>query len=528
MNQVIDGYEIGTIVNYRYQIDRLLGRGGIASTYQALDLDTNDSVAIKILSLRTAREWKAVELFGREAKVLASLNHPAIPKYLDYFEIDSDDDRQFCIVQSLAPGMPLSTLIENGWQPTEEEVGEIAMQVLKIINYLQRLTPSVIHRDIKPQNIIRSDEGEIYLVDFGAVQDTYHQTITGGSTVVGTYGYMAPEQFRGQAFLSTDLYGLATTLLFLLTRDDPSKLPQKKMKIVFHHKLKLSSRFAGWLDRMLEPASERRFSTAIEALAVLQGTQELPPIVEGDRPRKPPQTPIKAIVEETRLKIIIPAIKLRTKNSQELCMITIIINTFLGIFIYFAKSTATSHYSFKTIPFAIFYVVPCMWAIAYTIYGNLSVANLEISNREFSLKHRFFNAPICTYTGEITDFKILKSQNTLSPFLFDRQLVRIWRPSVYSHLDIVGGILRAIVNLGIYLSQLLLTIAFHLKITKIEHKLSFVVMSEANYPLAFLLTPAENRWLASEINLFVKKLLVDRQLGSSSQTTISLFPCSGF
>jgi eukaryotic-like serine/threonine-protein kinase len=527
MNQVIDGYEIGTIVNYRYQIDRLLGRGGIASTYQALDLDTNDSVAIKILSLRTAREWKAVELFGREAKVLASLNHPAIPKYLDYFEIDSDDDRQFCIVQSLAPGMPLFTLIENGWQPTEEEVGEIAMQVLKIINYLQRLTPSVIHRDIKPQNIIRSDEGEIYLVDFGAVQDTYHQTITGGSTVVGTYGYMAPEQFRGQAFLSTDLYGLATTLLFLLTRDDPSKLPQKKMKIVFHHKLKLSSRFAGWLDRMLEPASERRFSTAIEALAVLQGTQELPPIVEGDRPRKPPQTPIKAIVEETRLKIIIPPIKLRTKNSQQLFILTVVINAILGIFIYFARSTATIQNS-RSILFVIFYIIPCLWAIAYTIYGNFSAANLEISDRGFSLKHRFFSQPIYTHTGELTDFKIFDLQNTLSPFLFDRQRVRIWRPSKPSHMEIVYFILCTIVNSAIYLLQLLLTAFFHLKITKVEYKLPFVVMPEANYPLAFLLTPAENRWLASEINLFVKKLLVDRQLGSSSQTTISLFPCSGF
>jgi eukaryotic-like serine/threonine-protein kinase len=132
-----------------------------------------------------------------------------------------------------------------------------------------------IHRNIKPQNIIIDTEGEISLVDFGSVQDTYY-TVTGGSTVVGTYGYMAPEQFRGQAYLSTDLYGLGTTLLYLLTGTDPAVLPQKKLKIDFRGFVSLPSDFANWLDRLLEPEPTRRFETAKLALDVLGGRSNLP------------------------------------------------------------------------------------------------------------------------------------------------------------------------------------------------------------------------------------------------------------
>jgi eukaryotic-like serine/threonine-protein kinase len=228
----------------RYQIIDMLGQGGVGITYRATDLTTNGTVVVKALSLRRSHDWKAIELFEREAKVLAQLDHPAIPQYIDYFQVDNEQDRQFYIVQTLAAGESLAHLIENGWEPTIEEVQDIATQVLEILSYLHTLIPSVIHRDIKPQNIIRSSDGHISLVDFGSVQDTYHQTITGGSTVVGTYGYMAPEQFRGQAYFSTDLYGLGTMLLYLLTRKDPSILPQRKLKIDFSKEIAVPPQFA--------------------------------------------------------------------------------------------------------------------------------------------------------------------------------------------------------------------------------------------------------------------------------------------
>ena len=258
------------ILNDRYQIINILGQGGIATTYAAKDIETDVTVAIKVMSLRRAQDWKAIELFEREAKILSQLNHPAIPQYLDYFQIDTERDREFYIVQSLAPGTPLSTLIERGWEPEVKEVEYIAAKVLEILNYLHRLNPPVIHRDIKPQNLIKSIDGKISLVDFGAVQDTYHQTVTGGSTVVGTYGYMAPEQFRGQAVPATDLYGLGATILHLLTHRSPAEIPQDGLRLNFRDRLQVSSSFADWLERMLEPDVGSRFSSSTKALEVLK------------------------------------------------------------------------------------------------------------------------------------------------------------------------------------------------------------------------------------------------------------------
>ncbi len=176
-------HQPGDIIRERYQILNLLGEGGIASTYAAEDLEIGQQVAIKILSLRQLKDWKALELFEREGKVLAQLDHPGIPNYLDYFQLDIEGDRRFYIVQEIAPGQSLQDWVESGWRPTELEVREIAKQILEILAYLHQLTPPVVHRDIKPQNIIRQSNNQVFLVDFGAVQDTYRHTVTNGSTM---------------------------------------------------------------------------------------------------------------------------------------------------------------------------------------------------------------------------------------------------------------------------------------------------------------------------------------------------------
>ncbi|MCT7960280.1 serine/threonine protein kinase [Laspinema sp. D1] len=267
-------HQPGDIIKDRYRILNLLGEGGIATTYAAEDLTLAQQVAIKVLSLRQLKDWKALELFEREGKVLSQLNHPGIPNYLDYFQVDQEGDRRFYIVQEIAPGQSLQDWVKSGWRPTELEVREIAKQLLDILVYLHQLTPPVVHRDIKPQNIIRQSDGKVFLVDFGAVQDTYRHTMTSGSTIVGTYGYMAPEQFRGQAKPPTDLYGLGATLLFLLTHKDPADFPEKRMKIDFRPYVNLTPEFAEWLENLLEPVIEDRFKSATEALALLQGKRE--------------------------------------------------------------------------------------------------------------------------------------------------------------------------------------------------------------------------------------------------------------
>jgi serine/threonine protein kinase len=259
----------GSIIDGRYRLIELLGEGGSGSTYQAIRLADEAVVAIKILSLHHLQDWKQLELFEREAQILAQLNHPQIPKYIDYFHVDTPTDRAFYIVQQLAPGQPLNALVQSGWRGTEAEIRSIALQVLEILQYLQSQSPPLIHRDIKPHNIVRNEDGKVFLVDFGAVQATYNNTLMKGATVAGTYGYMAPEQFRGRAVPASDLYGLGATVLYLLTHRSPADLPQERLKVNFRSHVSISNSFADWLETMLEPDEADRFTSANQALKAL-------------------------------------------------------------------------------------------------------------------------------------------------------------------------------------------------------------------------------------------------------------------
>lgn len=117
----------GEIIRDRYQIVTTIGTGGMATTYAAVDLANSQRVALKVLDFEQADDWKVLEMFEREAKVLANLHHPFIPQYLDYFELDLDNDRRFYLVQELVEGESLAALVERNWQPNETEVKDIAL-----------------------------------------------------------------------------------------------------------------------------------------------------------------------------------------------------------------------------------------------------------------------------------------------------------------------------------------------------------------------------------------------------------------
>ncbi len=134
-------HQPGEIIAERYRILDTLGQGGVGITYEALDLESGERVALKALSLHRMSDWKMMELFEREARILSQLNHPAIPRYLEYFHVDTASDRSFYIAQQLAPGKSLAVLVESGWQPDEAEVRRLASQVLDVLSYLQELTP---------------------------------------------------------------------------------------------------------------------------------------------------------------------------------------------------------------------------------------------------------------------------------------------------------------------------------------------------------------------------------------------------
>ena len=267
--------EKSQVISDRYQLIAKLGRNAGRQTWLATDLNSaeEEQVVVKLLAFGGDVQWEDLKLFEREAQILKQLDHPRIPKYKDYFSID-DRHLWFGLVQQYIPGLSLKQLLDRGKRFTETDVENIAQEILAILLYLHGLNPPLLHRDIKPSNLILGEDEQIYLVDFGAVQD---RAATEGATftVVGTYGYTPLEQFGGRAVPASDLYALGATLIHLLTRTAPADLPNRELTIQFRERLSLHPGLADWLEKMTIPALERRFTNVQQALNALKAKDKL-------------------------------------------------------------------------------------------------------------------------------------------------------------------------------------------------------------------------------------------------------------
>lgn len=257
------------LIGGHYQLLRQLASGTNGSTCEVLDTRTGQICILKTLSLQQLQDWKRLDLFKREARTLANLDHPRIPALLDYFESQSLNNLDCHLVTEKITGQTLAEQLKDGKLFDEAMVYQIAVQALNILSYLQTFNPPIIHRDLKPSNLMLDQHNQLWLIDFGGVQEALAVN-SGGSTMIGTYGYMAPEQFAGRALPQSDLYGLGATLVHLLSRRDPALLPRKELLLNFRPYVECSERFANWLEQLLLPASEQRFAQARIALEVLQ------------------------------------------------------------------------------------------------------------------------------------------------------------------------------------------------------------------------------------------------------------------
>ena len=258
--------EVGQILSDRYQLKQKLGQNAGRQTWLA-SLTNTERVIVKLLAFGDQVQWEDLKLFEREADILKQLDHPQIPRYRDYFSVD-DRLLWFGLVQDYIPGSSLKELITSGKKFSEAEVHKIAIEILEILIYLHELSPAVLHRDIKPSNLIFDLNQQIYLVDFGAVQN--RATTQGATfTVIGTYGYAPMEQFGGKAVPASDLYALGATLIHLLTGTSPADLPQKQLRIQFSSSISLSPHFIRWIETLTAPDVQQRFSTARLALKAL-------------------------------------------------------------------------------------------------------------------------------------------------------------------------------------------------------------------------------------------------------------------
>ncbi len=314
----MSGGRHGMILNERFRLERVLGQGGSARTWLAVDevreleLLTADEppedldqdgipdaarVVVKELPLSRLREWKDLDMFEREARMLGELDHPGIPRSVDHFLEPDEQGGTFYLVQEWIDGKNLLELLQDGERFGEARARELLEQLLPIVHYLHTRKPPLIHRDIKPSNIILRRDGQVALIDFGAVRETRPDG-DASSTVAGTFGYMPPEQLQGHVLAASDLYALAATICHLMCRRRPADMTAsgEAFMIDFRSWTHISSGFASLLDHMLAPAIDDRLQKARDVMerlsrlddaddgqeALLDEDEELALVVRGD------------------------------------------------------------------------------------------------------------------------------------------------------------------------------------------------------------------------------------------------------
>lgn len=252
-----------TVASGRYELVAVLGEGSQGTTFEAIDREQGKRVAIKRFSVRGAKSWKDVELAEREASVLSSLSHPNLPKYLAHFE----EDGALYLVMDKVEGQSLAALMQQGVVLDRSDVLGFLADAAGVLRYLRDRAPPVIHRDINPKNVIRRPDGSFVVVDFGAVRDRLKAQ---GSTVVGTFGYMAPEQFQGRALPASDVYAVGATALAMLCGTEPENLPHRGLSIDVAAALdsRRDRELVRVLERMLEPDPDRRLGDLDELTAL--------------------------------------------------------------------------------------------------------------------------------------------------------------------------------------------------------------------------------------------------------------------
>lgn len=221
----------GQKINDRYEIIRSIGEGGMANVYLAYDVILDRKVAVKVLRGDLAEDEKFVRRFQREAIAASSLNHPNIVEVYDVGE----DDGKYYIVMEYVDGKTLKSLIKKRGALTLPEVVDIMLQLTSAIAHAHE--SYIIHRDIKPQNVIILEDGRVKVMDFGIAAQLNSNDLTQTNSVMGTVYYLPPEQANGSAAtIKSDIYSLGILMYELVTGrvpfkgDSPVEVAIKQMK----------------------------------------------------------------------------------------------------------------------------------------------------------------------------------------------------------------------------------------------------------------------------------------------------------
>lgn len=277
--------QIGTELSGRYRVQRLLAHGGMASVYEAIDLQLHRQVAIKVLAAHLSGDQTFREKFLTEARVAAALNHPNL---VNIYDQGQHGDYTYLVLE-LVTGTTLRHVLDDFKVIDPERALELMEAVLNALGAAH--SAGIIHRDIKPENILLSNEGRIKLSDFGLARNV--DTRTEASELLGTVGYMAPELVTGGAATkATDVYACGIMLYEMLTGSRPY-VGEQSMQIAYQH---AHSRVPApsLANPELNPALDRLVLLATEpnpanrpadAAALLSAQQQLESLAPDNRTR---------------------------------------------------------------------------------------------------------------------------------------------------------------------------------------------------------------------------------------------------
>lgn len=240
------------------QILMQLACGGMSSVYLARR-SSGERVIIKELVVPEDRDGslraRITEMFSREAKVLATLDHPQIVKVYDHFV---EDGRNYLILQHIK-GLNLRQVVGLEGTFSQQTVVKISRQIAEIVDYLHSRDPAIIHRDITPDNLVYDSESNLVtLIDFGAANE-FVGKMTG--TMVGKQCYLPPEQFRGQAEPRSDIYAIGGTMHFMLTGEDPTPITACSPCLLNQN---VSAELSALIERATAQELEDRINSAVE------------------------------------------------------------------------------------------------------------------------------------------------------------------------------------------------------------------------------------------------------------------------
>ena len=256
--------EIGSIIDGKYKILNVIGKGGMSVVYLAMNERANKQWAIKEVRKDGVQNFEVVKQnLIVETDLLKRLNHPHLPSIIDVI----DGDGTFLIVMDYIEGNPLSKAIKNSGAQNQDDVIEWSKQLCDVLGYLHSRKPPIIYRDMKPSNVM--------LIDFGTARE-FKSTSVADTTCLGTQGYAAPEQFggHGQTDARTDIYCLGATMYHLITGHNPA-LPPYEMYPIRQWNPMLSSGLEEIILKCTQKNPDDRYQSCAELLYALDHYQDL-------------------------------------------------------------------------------------------------------------------------------------------------------------------------------------------------------------------------------------------------------------